>query len=336
MMKRSKILKPIISVIIPCFNSSKTIIKTLCSVYDQCNIHESEFEVIIINDGSTDSTNEVLIDFFNKKKIQNLKIVNFSKNKGVSAARNYGIKIAKGKWIIFLDSDDLLNNESLNRIIINGQVNEEKCDLLAFGYITKSDRNKKDYSMYKYSHKFFKNKQFIHLFLSKKIDLHISSMAYKRKFLLKNNIKFDVDKKIAEDLQFIILCLDNIKAVFYDAYHFFIYQTFNSTAMNGYNSFSLDMAKSIGEFKEFTDSFKDSNEIKYFNFYLVNFYAYNLYIIFRSKSYTYSSILLVFNNISVLKRKIVPLNLKRYLCLRLIQLLPVKAYLKYCLWRKSN
>ena len=87
-----------ISVIIPVFNSALTIERAINSVFSQTF---SNIEIIVINDGSTDSSSLILKSYMNR-----IKKVNFDKNKGVSNARNHGMSIATGNYIAFLDSDD--------------------------------------------------------------------------------------------------------------------------------------------------------------------------------------------------------------------------------------
>ncbi len=89
----------LISVVIPLYNKAHTIVNTLNTV--MCQTYR-DFEVIIVNDGSTDDGVDVIEKNFNDSRIR---IFN-QKNVGVSVARNIGIKIAKGKWIAFLDADD--------------------------------------------------------------------------------------------------------------------------------------------------------------------------------------------------------------------------------------
>jgi len=88
-----------ISVIIPLYNGEKTILRTLKSVLNQTKTAD---EIIIVNDGSTDSSSEILKPFIKQEKIKYF----FKQNGGVSSARNYGIKISKNEWIAFIDSDD--------------------------------------------------------------------------------------------------------------------------------------------------------------------------------------------------------------------------------------
>ena len=99
MEKMNKIeIKPQVSVIIPTYNRSWIIKEAIDSVLAQ---DYKEFELIVVDDGSTDHTSDVLDSYRNVIKVLS------QKNKGVSAARNRGIAEASGKFIAFLDSDDL-------------------------------------------------------------------------------------------------------------------------------------------------------------------------------------------------------------------------------------
>ncbi|HAV4804452.1 TPA: glycosyltransferase, partial [Acinetobacter baumannii] len=97
----------LISIIIPAYNASKTICKTLESLIKQ---NRSDFEVLIIDDGSTDDTYEICRDYINQK--ENFKLIK-QKNKGVSSARNLGLRNASGDYIVFMDADDILSNTAI-------------------------------------------------------------------------------------------------------------------------------------------------------------------------------------------------------------------------------
>lgn len=92
-----------ISVIIPAYNCADTISKALNSVKNQT--YEGRVEIIVVNDGSTDNTSEVVKDYHNANPDLLLKFIN-QKNGGVSKARNAGLAIAEGEYIALLDSDD--------------------------------------------------------------------------------------------------------------------------------------------------------------------------------------------------------------------------------------
>ncbi|MGU5659485.1 glycosyltransferase family 2 protein [Aeromonas veronii] len=108
-----------LSIIIPVYNSSETIIQCLTSVIEQ-NDFELEKEIIVINDGSTDNS-ELLIKDFIADHPEIIIKYKYKENGGVSKARNLGIKLANGDWIAFLDSDDrwLPNKLSTQFNIIN-------------------------------------------------------------------------------------------------------------------------------------------------------------------------------------------------------------------------
>lgn len=98
-----------VTVIIPLYNKGKSISTTVASVLSQTN---GDFELLIVNDGSTDnSLHEV--SKFNDERIR---VVN-QPNQGVSAARNKGVLEAKGEWILFLDADDLLLPYCLDELL---------------------------------------------------------------------------------------------------------------------------------------------------------------------------------------------------------------------------
>ncbi|MFQ3675166.1 MAG: glycosyltransferase [Endomicrobiia bacterium] len=100
--------KPLISIIIPVFNVEKTIEKCLQSIFE---LNYPNYEVIIINDGSTDNTGKILVKYSDKLKIlETLGI-------GPSAARNIALKEAKGEYIALTDGDCIVDKEWLNKLL---------------------------------------------------------------------------------------------------------------------------------------------------------------------------------------------------------------------------
>ena len=93
-----------ISVVIPVYNCEKFLENCLDSLHAQ-TMSSDEYQIIFVNDGSTDSSGEICESFTREKNV-----VYFEKeNGGVSSARNKGIELAQGKYILFLDSDDTLS-----------------------------------------------------------------------------------------------------------------------------------------------------------------------------------------------------------------------------------
>lgn len=104
-------MNELVSVIMPSFNTAKFISETIESVLAQTY---ANWELIIVDDCSTDNTDEVVKPFLTDKRIKYLKN---KKNSGAAVSRNYALREAKGKWIAFLDSDDLWLPEKLEKQI---------------------------------------------------------------------------------------------------------------------------------------------------------------------------------------------------------------------------
>lgn len=120
-------MSPLISIVVPVYNASKTIERCIKSVLSQTY---SQFELIIIDDGSTDDSLAICEKFaMSDSRI----IVRHQENKGVSAARNLGISQCNGEWISFVDSDDYLEESFLHDLITDSS----DCDLIVGGYMKK-------------------------------------------------------------------------------------------------------------------------------------------------------------------------------------------------------
>lgn len=100
-----------LSIIIPVYNVENSLEKCVDSVINQSF---TDFELILIDDGSTDNSSEIADNLSTKDK--RIKVVHQS-NKGLSQARNAGIDIAKGEYITFIDSDDFIHKDTLNYLI---------------------------------------------------------------------------------------------------------------------------------------------------------------------------------------------------------------------------
>lgn len=98
------------SVIIPLYNKENFIENTILSVLNQTF---QDFEIIVVNDGSTDKSEEIVLSIITDK----LKLIQHNKNEGLSSARNTGINNASSKYITFLDADDLWQKKFLEKIL---------------------------------------------------------------------------------------------------------------------------------------------------------------------------------------------------------------------------
>lgn len=98
----------LVSIIIPCYNAEKTLEKTLESIFNQTY---RNYEIIAVNDGSTDETLNILNNYKNKITIIN------QENKGASAARNCGFKESKGQYLLFCDADVILKPTIIEKMV---------------------------------------------------------------------------------------------------------------------------------------------------------------------------------------------------------------------------
>ena len=129
-------LNPMVSVIIPAYNRSHLVTRAIQSVLNQTY---KDFEVIVVDDGSTDDTKEAIANFHNEK----IRYLRHEKNKGGSAARNTGIKAARGEYIAFLDSDDEWVPEKLEKQIQKIKQSPKKVGVIYCGHILVSDKSKR-------------------------------------------------------------------------------------------------------------------------------------------------------------------------------------------------
>lgn len=111
-----------ISIIIPAYNVSLYVKKCVESV---CNQSYKNLEIIVVDDGSTDNTLEILQQM--EKQDSRINVIH-KENGGLSSARNAGLKIATGNYIMFLDSDDWIENDCCNETIVN--IKKNNADLV--------------------------------------------------------------------------------------------------------------------------------------------------------------------------------------------------------------
>ncbi len=104
----------LLSIVIPVYNGAKNISKCLDSIWTQ-NINEYEYEVICVDDCSTDNTTAVLEKI--KQEHDNLRIIKNDKNRRAGGSRNHGVLEAKGEYVVFIDSDDYFHHKALYYVI---------------------------------------------------------------------------------------------------------------------------------------------------------------------------------------------------------------------------
>ena len=222
---------PFFSIVTTVYNKEKYIKQCISSVINQTF---GDFELIIVDDCSTDNTLNILKEYSDNR----IKIFNTEKNSGVSFCRNYGLKNAAGEYVYFIDSDDYLEETILKRA--HDELNLNPSDVLVFPYHLYMDRKKRVKrdnskrtlrSIADFKKPFFANEALKELF---ELNYEVWNRIFKREFLLSNSIFFKEDLTFSEDLVFYCDVLKYLKTVTYlnDAgyyYRFFKKKNFNKS-----------------------------------------------------------------------------------------------------------
>lgn len=185
---------PKISVIIPVYNAVQYLQECLLSISQQTF---GDFEILAINDGSTDGSLEILQKY--QQNEPRLKVFS-QENKGVSAARNLGIEKAQDEYITFVDADDWLHPETLERY--TKIVDKENAEIIISQFLTeKSSENQVELSFENLDRKKIE-KIIFPKFIETDIYNSVCNKLYKAELIKKTNAKFPIGIKIAEDAQF--------------------------------------------------------------------------------------------------------------------------------------
>lgn len=265
----------LVSIIVPIFNTEKYLDRCLKSLLQQTY---KNIEIILINDGSTDSSLQICKKYV--KHYKNIILID-SSNNGVSSARNQGIKKANGKYIVFVDSDDEITKDAVN--IMYKKIQCEDVDVVISNYaIVNKDGTKKTNK----NNKMIKYKDFLD-FISYNMLWGPANKIVKRS---KIKTLFDENISIGEDALFWCENFKNCKYSYIDTITYYYYMNDNSAMhekkINNRNiSFFTSLEKVIniceGSSKEF-----------FMAHYIDNLYKYNSYMedtekIFKKVKYSY-------------------------------------------------
>ena len=182
-----------ISIIMPVYNAEKDLHRSITSVLSQSG---TDFELILIDDGSTDKSSLICDQYAAKDSRVH---VRHKINEGVSTARNLGLDIAIGDYILFIDSDDIMQPNALSKYLAN--INGADLVISEWGYLQHTGN-----ILYedKADDGFYSNKDIFYYILTLD-NLHWSvvwNKLYRREIINKYNVRFDERVTIEEDLLF--------------------------------------------------------------------------------------------------------------------------------------
>ena len=225
----------IVSIIVPAYNAERTINRCIDSILKQSY---GNLEIIIINDGSKDSTEEKCMKYTKNKKIKYIRI----KNSGVSNARNIGIENSTGTYIMFVDSDDYIEKNMVERLYDN--INEN-VDLVicSKNLITINEKISEKIDIASCT---LKKENIIQLYRAKILNPPYCKL-YRSAIIKSKSIRFDISISIGEDLLFNILYLKNItKDIKILNENLYNYEKINKNSLSvRYYSNMLEMKKKI-------------------------------------------------------------------------------------------
>lgn len=195
-------MEDLVSVIVPAYNVENYIKKCICSISEQTY---KNIEIIVVNDGSTDTTKDVLLKL--QKNDSRIQIID-KHNEGVSAARNSGIRVAKGKYVVFVDGDDYLAIECIDYML--SLVKNTLCDFcICMDCFTQKNEGQNE----KAKEAVISSNEAVALLLSPRVIVGCWNKIYSRSFLEKNNLLFRTDLFYGEGLNFIIQCAQKARNV---------------------------------------------------------------------------------------------------------------------------
>lgn len=252
------------SVIIPCYNLEGIVSNTINSVLQQTY---KQFEVIAVDDGSTDNTLQELQLL--KKKDSRIKVYS-KKNGGVSSARNYGISRARGEYLYFLDGDDRIHNYLLEKAF--NVLKDNNIDMYSFGFMKVDSTGKKikTYTKNTYNECTIAGLEFLEKHLYKQVTQNICSCIISKELIERNNISFIEGTKYAEDIEFIIKVMSKSNLVYYNSKEMFYYYYREGSAVN--RTIDMDNFDVYIRIQEYLKDINIKATCQYICYWFVSFY----------------------------------------------------------------
>lgn len=249
---------PIVSVLVPVFNTRNYIEKCAISLFEQ-DFSDNSVEYIFINDSSTDDSVEILHGIINKysRLKSQIRIINHPFNKGLATARNTAIENAAGKYILHVDSDDFLDVECLRLLIINAKENDSDivfCDYYEY-YSDEKCMLRKRYLK--------KKSYYLHQILSFSMSPSIWGTLIKKSLYIKNNIMAINGVNYGEDYSVITRLIYNANVVTKVEKPLYYYRLNNPHSYMNQKKIEIQIEQTILAYKVVFDYFQFQREYLY-------------------------------------------------------------------------
>ena len=310
-------LHPLLSVIVPVYNTERYLTTCLESILDQIY---SNIEVIVVDDGSTDESGKICDEI--AKRDSRVTVIH-KDNAGLSSARNIGIQVASGKYIAFVDSDDYLRKDTLEKLI-NTALETNSDIVISNYYLYFHDGNDIKHLKHMPKKKTYSNNEVINLMLLNRIQGHVWNKLFKYSLLNKINFEFEKDR-IIEDIFPIFKAVNSASKIVYIDEALYFYRQREESLVNkrnkklteDYHHAAISIIKYIKENKikvkeESLRAFK-AEVFSYFIYHYTNEDIKNNYKSFKKSKY---------NNLNM--------NLKEFIFLKEVNL---QDKLRIVLWK---
>ncbi|MEK4344841.1 glycosyltransferase family 2 protein [Paenibacillus sp. FSL P4-0184] len=229
-----------LSIVVPVYNIEHYITPMFDSLLTQSEPH---FEVIIVDDGSTDNTYNVIANILALHPDLSCKVIR-TENQGVSAARNRGLTEATGKYVLFLDGDDYISTDLVRTIHNYTQPSDPEIICWGYSHVTEDGVTTLSYTS-AYSN-ITGSEALTHIFVNKSLRIWTGSIAYNRELLLLHGLQYTERCVNGEDQEFIYKALSRAATVITlpDILSFYLQR--NTSISNSYNVKKFDV---VGVFK---------------------------------------------------------------------------------------
>ena len=232
-----------ISVVVPIYNVEKYVVKCIESIVNQ---DYKDFELLLVDDGSKDESITLAQGYLLDKDV-NYKVLHKT-NGGLSSARNYGIKKAKGEYVVCIDSDDVLASDFLSKLV--SEIYD--CDFTFCNF--KFVKEQKVESDTADEIKVLTKDELLDSFIKRTISFVVPSMLFRRDFLIDNNIFFNENTKFSEDQMFIWdVIFASYRAKYFTKQMYGYYVRDNSIMTS---SSYEKIANAYDDYREYTDKLK--------------------------------------------------------------------------------
>ncbi|WP_163710538.1 glycosyltransferase family 2 protein [Mangrovibacterium lignilyticum] len=223
-----------VSIIVPIYNSSQYVPKCIKSIINQTY---TDFELILINDGSTDQSGEICDEI--AKRDNRIRVIH-TLNGGVSTARNKGIENATGEYLCFIDSDDWIEPDFLESFFYKGDT--DYCDIFVIQDFLKEVNGQVNPNC-NFPNNTFPKSLYSSLFTGTRLFRfgHPFAKLYNNNIIQEHKLRFDENIHFSEDLVFMleyILHINTIRTTSTAKYHYVINNT--TSLANSYNSFESE------------------------------------------------------------------------------------------------